>query len=133
MSSGGTVWIADEGAPAAYRLDGLDSQPRSLSLGGSSGSQAVAATPTAIWLLRKSGELTRADLGTGLQTALPVEGSPTEIAVGSDGLWLVDPDGRVVRSIDPGTGRTIATVPVGGHPSHAVESDGALWVTISDD
>jgi class 3 adenylate cyclase len=129
-ASGGSVWMVDEAAPTVYRWDGLAPKPTVVSLGGSGGSVAAVATPEALWLIRTTGGLTRVDLGSGVQQDMPVDGSPIGLVVESPNLWLLDPEGRVVRSVDEATGHTLATVAVGGHPEGAALLDGALWVSV---
>jgi class 3 adenylate cyclase len=140
---GGTVWVADLNVPAIYRFEGIKTSPESIPLVGTRGTRALAATSTELWLLRQDGSLTRIDASvTGRnpvfgedslakgQRTVALDVPATAIAVGPESLWLLDDVGRTVRSVDPASGHTVATVKVGGVPASAVFADGTLWVTI---
>ena len=129
-ASGGTAWVAYQGAPVLLRFDGLVTKPTVLTLSGTRGTLGMAATPTEVWLLRQDGSLTRIDVGTGSQQTVALDAPATGLAVGPESLWLLDGVARTVRSVDPRTGHTIATVKVGGIPGSAVFADGALWLTV---
>jgi hypothetical protein len=127
---GGTVWVAEAMDPVVYRFDGLAAKPTSQSLADRGGTRAMAATATDLWLLREDSSLTRIDATTKKQETIAVTASATGLAIGPASLWLLDEGTRTVRSVDPGSGQTIATIEVGGIPANAVFADGALWVMI---
>jgi class 3 adenylate cyclase len=128
---GGTVWIADQQKPVAFRFDGAGSPARSVPLRGSSGSRAAVARPDAVWLLRAGGIVTRVDSTTGSQQDIDAGGDPTGLAIAGDAIWLIDSSARTVREIDPASGATRATIDTGGQPGGAVVYEGSLWVTIA--
>ena len=132
VATSGTVWVADEYQPAVFRFDGLASLPVTVALAGASGTHAAAVTPNELWLLRTDDTITRVDAATGRPaTPVALDAAGSGIAIGPSSLWILD-DGmaRTVRTVDPASGATTATVKVGGLPGAAVFADGSLWVTI---
>ncbi len=129
-ASGGTAWVAYQEAPILLRFDGLVTKPTVLTLAGTRGTLGMAVTPTEVWLLRQDGSLTRIDAATQEQRTVPLDAPAKALAIGGQALWLLDGVTRTVRSVDPKTGHTIATVKVGGIPGSGVFADGFLWVTI---
>jgi class 3 adenylate cyclase/DNA-binding beta-propeller fold protein YncE len=130
-ATSGTVWVADESEPKVFRFDGLASVPVGVALAGTSGTRAAVATTSELWLLRTDESLTVIGAATGNPQTIALDAPATEIAAGLTSLWLLD-DGlaRTVREVDPGSGRTLGTVEVGGLPGNAVFAGGFLWVTI---
>jgi DNA-binding beta-propeller fold protein YncE len=126
---GGSVWLANFLTPTLYRLQG--DKPTAITLEGDAAATSIDATDREVWLVRTDGRLTRYDSLSGSQLSFPVEGSIRTIAVGADSVWVVDGLAARVRRLDPQTGKTLATIAVGGQPSGiALAPDGSLWVTV---
>ena len=56
---------------------------------------------------------------------------PVDVAVGSGSVWVVNRRTRTVQRIDPATGRTVATIPLGNSPIAVAVGAGAVWVAVS--
>jgi hypothetical protein len=78
-----------------------------------------------------AGDRAGAELLEAYRTLVRLDAPATGIAIGPASLWLLD-DGltRTVREVDPGSGRTIGTVRVGGLPGEAAFAGGSIWVTV---
>jgi class 3 adenylate cyclase/streptogramin lyase len=128
----GIVWIANTDTPLLYRLDLTSTVPISISLDAEhGGTTAIATSPTALWLLRSDGYVTRLDLASGGTLSGPAMGAKTGIAASAEGVWVVDLLARHAIRVDPSTGAVVVVVPVGGQPSAvAIAPDGSVWVTL---
>ena len=128
-AGGGAVWLANSSTPQLYRLEGVKAS--AIDLQGDGGTTSIDATDSEVWLARGAGRVTRYDPLTGAQASLTVDGSISIIAASRDSLWAADGLARRVLRVHPDTGKTLATVPVGGRPSGmAIAPDGSIWVTI---
>ena len=61
---------------------------------------------------------------------IPVGSTPSGIAFGRSGLWVISTHDETVTRIDPGT-RTARTRPVGGPPFDVAVDDNGVWLLIS--
>ena len=72
---------------------------------------------------------TAAGLPRHIQAAIRVGKAPGAVAVEGSSVWVANSGGGTVSRIDPATNRVIATIKVGGRPTHLTAQSGALWVT----
>jgi DNA-binding beta-propeller fold protein YncE len=80
-----------------------------------------------------SQQVTRVDPKSLKPTVVRVDGTPVGIAVGNGSVWVTDPEGDAVRSIDPDTRRVVRSWRTGPKPyALAVTRDGLL-ITDSDE
>jgi branched-chain amino acid transport system substrate-binding protein len=82
------------------------------------GSSAVVGDGTVIAIDAKSGDVER---------RIPAGRTPSALAVGADGLWLVDADARTVLHVVPSS-RVIETLATGATPTDIAFGAGSLWV-----
>lgn len=61
---------------------------------------------------------------------IPVGSTPSGIAFGRSGLWVISTHDETVTRIDPGT-RTARTRPVGGPPFDVAVDDSGVWLLIA--
>lgn len=67
--------------------------------------------------------------GTGrLLSYTPVGMSPTDVAVGEGGVWVLNADDRTVSRIDPRTRQVTSIFATGGLPTELAAGDGAVWI-----
>jgi DNA-binding beta-propeller fold protein YncE len=131
-TTGGTVWMADNGSPLMYRIDALGAKPAATTTDlAHGGALDIAASTRAVWLLHDDGYVTRIDAATGALLSTQVLAAGTAIAATDDWVWAADRLGSKVASIDPITGRPQPSISVRGRPAGvAIASDGSVWVTI---
>ena len=58
---------------------------------------------------------------------------PSGVAVGAGSVWVGRNDQRAVMRIDPGTGLSLATIPVGIRIFNIAASDSAVWIASFED
>ena len=64
-------------------------------------------------------------------TRVDVDGTPTELAVGDDAMWVSNAEGGSVTRIDLETKETLE-IQVGGEPSDLAIGESGLWVAIPE-
>jgi YVTN family beta-propeller protein len=64
-----------------------------------------------------------------VQAAIRVGQAPGAVAVEGSSVWVANSGDGTVSRIDPATNKVIATIGVGGRPTHLTAQSGALWVT----
>jgi outer membrane protein assembly factor BamB len=101
---------------------------------------SVAVGAGGVWVTNRLGdELWRLDPSTGrIAARIPVDGSPVDVAVTDEGVWVVhtsdDPDhhgagGSSLVRVDPRTNTVVAgPVRAGDCPGTVQAVDGAVWV-----
>jgi YVTN family beta-propeller protein len=67
-----------------------------------------------------------------VQAAIRVGKAPGAVAVEGSSVWVANSGDGTVSRIDPATNKVIATIGVGGRPTHLTAQSGALWVTTPD-
>ena len=105
----------------------------------------VAIDPSGVWVTSWYNTLSRIDPATNtVLSVVPVDFTTTQraeaIGSGAGSLWVTatdtdanfDPLPGVVKRIDPATGATLATIPVGKSPWAIDVSPGAVWVANAD-
>ena len=123
------VWLVDVVSGALVRVDPdtLERVGKPLEVGGTI--DQIFARGDFLWVLdRQAGVVTRIDTSTGTSRPARVGDTPTDMAVGSDSVWVGDGDGSLYR-VDP------LTLRVEEFPSGAAvlgvgvdESSGSVWV-----
>ena len=121
----GAVWVGDSGH--LFAVDPTTGAVRTV---------AGVATPIAVdgdsvWARRTvhPDTLVRVDATTTRTTAtVPLGGTPAAIAVGPDGLWVIDSTGAVTR-VDPATNTVVATIPVGSLGFSVADAGGSVWAS----
>lgn len=145
-AGGGGVWVVTGAQTAGSPLDLVRIDPRfavvsgrRARLGTASGEvprQPLASAMSTIWAQGHSaGTLSRRD-----PTTLTVRGTidldaaaAFAIAAGSDAIWAVTVDNRLLR-IDPVTNAVIENLATGGRPLDVAAGGGAVWIAAwSDD
>ena len=58
----------------------------------------------------------------------PIEGSPADIGVRSNGAWIADADNGELIHMDPATGEIVSRIPLGGTPETLAIGTGSVWV-----
>jgi YVTN family beta-propeller protein len=97
---------------------------------------ALAASAGAAWAANQDGTLTRVDAASGqlLNTTIFASRSPRSghadlaVALGPSGIWVTDAIGRILRRIDPASGRVLATIRLGLRPGGLAVTGNAVWV-----
>lgn len=85
-----------------------------------------------VWIIQTtpaSGWLTRIDPRTGRALDVETGSLPIGLAVGGGTLWIGDVGEQNVRRIDPRTGETVATIPIGAEPRGIGFAEGAAWIS----
>ncbi len=62
---------------------------------------------------------------------IPVGSTPTRIAFGRDGVWVVSPHDTTVTRIDPKTRTVVRAIAVGGPPIDVAVGEDAVWLLVS--
>ncbi len=76
----------------------------------------------------EGGMLVEIDRGSGeIRRRVPVGRTPTAVAEGEGGVWLLDADTRTVSRVDPGDGTT-STFATGATPTDLAVGAGGVWV-----
>ena len=136
----GAVWLHD--ARGLVRLDPLTGNLRVAEvLGGGGvalgfgrvwvGSRFLPMCLTTDCARPKPGYVAEIDReAQGVDTTIHAD-DPVDVAVGSGSVWVVNRRTRTVQRIDPATGRTVATIPLGNSPIAVAVGAGAVWVAVS--
>jgi DNA-binding SARP family transcriptional activator/ABC-type branched-subunit amino acid transport system substrate-binding protein len=66
--------------------------------------------------------------GAGRASYTGVGTTPSNIAAGAGGVWVLNADDRTITHIDPTTRRVTKTFATGGTPTDLAAGDGAVWV-----
>jgi DNA-binding SARP family transcriptional activator/DNA-binding beta-propeller fold protein YncE len=63
----------------------------------------------------------------------PVGATPTRIAFGREGVWVVSPHDKTITHIDPKTRTALRTISAGGAPTDVAVGERAVWVLLAAD
>ncbi len=66
--------------------------------------------------------------GDAIDAEIPVDSSPTNVALGEDAIWVTNSTTGTVSRIDAETRSVRQTIPVGNSPSGIAVGAGAVWV-----
>lgn len=138
--AGGSVWAASSeetvvrmSATTIRQTGGttLGVIPAALAIGADSvwvAAPAPSGPPAAVWRLDPVTARVTQTTTLGRVVGFP----PTlDIAFGEGALWVASYDAGTVTRLDPGTGRIVATIQIGGHPSGIAVGAKRIWVTVS--
>jgi streptogramin lyase len=122
----GYVWRVDPATRRVVARIRFPRPPDTIAAGGGSVWVTGGGEPT-VWRIdpvtnRVNGRTRFAPPGTGFVDA-------SGIAFGYGSLWVGDPDGGLVRRLDPHTLRTLEVIPVGPDPQQIAVGFGSVWVT----
>jgi hypothetical protein len=81
----------------------------------------------AIWVTSKSGTVTRIDPATKVPTHIPVDGIPTDLAVGGSGVWVAN-EGNLQRVPLTGDGKVTSYPIADSTRMHVSVAPGTVWV-----
>jgi len=126
-------WVADVAAGTITRVSDQGPAPRvNVDIGGTA--LDLASTRSEVWVAQGSapgggggGSVVRLDDGGEVTARVPLSFTPSAIAVGAEGVWVADPEGRRVWRVDLDRGGA-TPVPVGGHPVDVAVGAGSVWV-----
>jgi YVTN family beta-propeller protein len=98
-------------------------------LGAGLAAAAVEFPPTTTHRPLVPNRLLRIDLGNGRVTAsAEVGATPTNVAAGPEGVWVVNGDDQTISLADPATARIRKTFSIGRTPTAVALGAGAAWV-----
>jgi YVTN family beta-propeller protein len=131
VAAGGRVWVANSGAD---KLTALDSDTGTIltTVEVGDGPDDLATGPRFLWVLNRLGATaSRVDVGTASPTGSPLalDGHPTAMDAGGGGLWVADHAAGSVARLDPNSGETRATIPIGDGIGDVEVWEGSVWVT----
>jgi DNA-binding SARP family transcriptional activator/ABC-type branched-subunit amino acid transport system substrate-binding protein len=96
---------------------------------------AVGAAALSVVLTRGSPQVSRGDevgaiaaSGARGPSYTAVGATPSNIAAGAGGVWVLNADDRTITHIDPMTRRVTKTFATGGTPTDLAVGDGAVWI-----
>ena len=133
--SPGGVWVALESADAVARVD-PETNALSSELPICDGPRAVSYGDGGVWAVCiEAGTVLRINDETGRVEGKPIPAGtrPNDLAVGQDGIWVIDNLEGVVRRIDPKTLEPGNPIEVGARPRGIVASRGSVWIANSED
>ena len=124
------VWVGDDLAPAMWKIDPTnDTVVANPGLRGVPSAIAVAPDGR-VWVVSYDENLVTVMDPSSLQpTTFEVGRGPIGIAIGWDGIWVVESLGGTVSSIGPSSGAILATVAVGEAPQGIEVGGGSVWVS----
>jgi YVTN family beta-propeller protein len=140
-AAGGAVWVAEPvRGDAIVRIDPIrDAVVATVHTGHVP--LALAASNSAVWAANQDGTLTRVEATSGHMLTTTVAGSrPSDadhidlaVAVGPSGAWVADGVERVLRKIDPASGRVIASTQLALRPAGLAVTATRVWVEDQQD
>lgn len=127
---GGSVWAARVRGEAIARIDphtGTVAQTVQL---GNGRVAALAFGTGALWVADPVDKaLLEIDPATGqLRRRMPLDLTPTALAIDGHEVWVADYDGAQIAHVDARNGQTVATLPVGNGPAALTIAGRAVWV-----
>lgn len=131
----GRVWAIDPASGGIWRIDPTSGEARELA----DGLDALSLTAGAgtVWVAGSRG-VTLLDPATGLKLGSNEIGSQSFsetacVTLGENAAWYVASAGDKLTKLDPSSGSTTQTFPVGKGPSGVAVGEGAVWVANSGD
>jgi hypothetical protein len=135
VAGAGSVWVSltDFGDGDAGRVWRLDPRSRRviarLRVGRLPSAMAVAGD--SVWLVNAGDDtITRIDAQTNHVETHKVASQPGGLVAAAGSIWLTQPRHGTVRRIEPASGRTVATIPVGGSAYGMATDPRGVWIAL---
>lgn len=129
------VWVAQGEPDTVSRVDPGTGEVTAV-LPVADGPQSIAFGDGSVWVACiDAGTVLRIDAEAEEVTGKPIEAGtrPNDLAVGEDGVWVIDNLEGVVRRIDPNDLTAGAPIEVGARPRGVVAAAGSVWIANSED
>lgn len=129
-ASADSVWVLDNTAGTAQRLDPESGEPlgRAARVGG--GPSAIALGEQAVWVASGDDRVSQIDPATGKVQRLAVRvADPGGIAVGEGSVWVSSRADSTLTRLEESTGEQVGEpIEVGASPGEVAVGEGAVWV-----
>ena len=129
------VWVAEEGTDSVAQVD-----PRTNTVAATlpvaDGPRSISYGNGEVWVACiEAGTVLRIQAGTAEVQGKPIEAGtrPNDVAVGEQGVWVIDNLEGVVRRIDPEALVAGEPIEVGARPRGIVADSGSVWVANSEE
>jgi YVTN family beta-propeller protein len=132
----GALWIANRNTNTVTEVDPATHQRiQDITVGHAPAALAVDANNRAVWVADfQENAVTRISVPRGglppTPERIPVGHGPTDVAVGSGAVWVVNAKDGTVSRIDPMKNRVVRTINVGNAPQRVAAGLGRIWVTV---
>lgn len=127
----GSLWVPLCGEPSTLaRVDPTTNKVVAiLPVGPVDDEGSITASDGSVWIVSGKGKLSRIDPKTNSvsqQISIPV-GSANPL-FSNKTVWITNPKGNVLTALDAGSGKVVATIPVGPKPRFLTAGGGSIWV-----
>jgi hypothetical protein len=135
VAGAGSVWVAltdfgDGATGRVWRLDPLAQRVIARLRVGRLPS-AMAVEGDSVWLVNAGDDtIARIDARTNRVQTHEVASQPGGLVAAEGSIWLTHPRDGTVRRIEPASGRTVATIPVGGSAYGMATENRGVWVAL---
>ena len=133
----GSVWVANLGDDSVTQI-GARSRRVAGTISPGISIDGFGVGPSGVWVADNARQLARVidPVFQSVTRSVPakgesIAGSPRPVAVSADGVWIASALG--LARIDPDSGRTIATAPIGTEPNGVAVGAGGVWVSDGTD
>ncbi|MEJ7876197.1 MAG: protein kinase [Solirubrobacterales bacterium] len=129
-----SVWVALEDSDEVAQIDPATNSVETLPV--SDGPRSVAYGDGGVWVACiEAGTVLRIDEQEGRVEGRPIAAGsrPNDLAVGNDGVWVIDNLEGVVRRIDPDTLTADDPIEVGARPRGVVAARNSIWIASFED
>jgi streptogramin lyase len=135
VAGAGGVWVSltDFGHGDAGRLWRLDPRSRRVIARLRVGRlpSAMAVDGDSVWLVNAGDDtIARIDARMNRVQTHEVASKPGGLVAAAGSIWLTHPRDGTVRRIEPASGRTVATIPVGGSAYGMATDDRGVWIAL---
>jgi virginiamycin B lyase len=131
----GSVWVSltdfDDGdAGWVWRLDPITRRVIARIRVGRLPS-AMAVEGNSVWMVNAAdATISRIDAATNRVQTHQAASPPGGLVAAAGSIWLTHPGDGTVRRIQPASGRTVATIPVGGSAYSMAADKGGVWIAL---
>jgi len=129
-----SVWVALEDSDEVAQIDPATNSIQTLPV--ADGPRSVSYGDGEVWVACiEAGTVLRIDAREVRVEGKPIAAGtrPNDLAVGNDGIWVIDNLEGVVRRIDPDTLATDDPIEVGARPRGVVAARGSIWIASFED
>jgi DNA-binding beta-propeller fold protein YncE len=135
VAGAGGVWVSltDFGHGDAGRVWRLDPRTRRVIARLRVGRlpSAMAMEGDSVWLVNAGDDtIARIDAQTNRVQTHEVTSEPGGLVAAAGSIWLTHPRDGTVRRIEPASGRTVATIPVGGSAYSMATDHRGVWIAL---